>query len=112
MHHIRIHSPVSCKFHPLSAFGWKVHFIDDERHLQVLKQKFVTNATIVNNNEAFGWIFGKWFVGYIYLGFDRYRKFQQCYILAQKAMMDRVTQFTDCDSSGKAEVFIRIYEER
>lgn len=96
--------------YPASFFGYNIYLVDDERHLQVLKQKFAKNATIINNNEAFGWIFGKWYIGYIYILNDRFKKVQQCYILASKAMMDQVTLPQFDQSAGRKEIYIKVYD--
>lgn len=96
--------------YPVSVFGWNVYLVDDERHLQILKQKFVRAATIINNNEAFGWIFGHWYVGYIYQSGDRFNKTQACYVLARKEMMDQVTQPVFTETVGRKEIFIKVHD--
>jgi hypothetical protein len=96
--------------YPVSAFGWNVYLIDDERHLQTLKQKYVRSATIINNNEAFGWVFGYWYIGYIYATGDRFSKTQSCYILARKDLMNDVTQPVFTEDVGRKEIYIKLHD--
>lgn len=101
----------SLLLYPTIIFGVQLYLIDDERQLQLLKTKFVKNScSITNNNEAFGWIFGRWFLGYIYQTGDRFSKAQSCYILAPNAMINEILQPVIPSEPGKTEIYIKIFD--
>lgn len=96
---------------PASLLGWRVYKVDDERHLQILKQRFVRAATIVHNNESTGWIFGCWFVGFINQSEHSLSRSQTCFLLARQAMMRQVTQPVFVETTtGRRDVFITVYD--
>lgn len=95
---------------PTTIFGYQLYLIEDERQLQALKQKFVKSSTIVSNNEALGWFFGFWYLGYIYNAGDRWNKAQSCYLITKKSMMDAlIPQYQPADAAAKM-IFVTVFD--
>jgi hypothetical protein len=54
----------SLAFLLVGIIGINLHKVSGQRMEQF--RKTITNASIWNNDEAEGWVAGKWYVGYIY----------------------------------------------
>lgn len=95
---------------PMRMFGLSLYFVDDERQLQALKRIVAKSSSIVNNDEAFGWIFGKWYVGYIYQSGDRWQKSQMCYLIARKILIDEIKPQPVQLNTSAEPVFVQLYD--
>lgn len=79
-------------FLPFKVWQYHLYYIDEDKHIQALRKKFLGCSSMLSNNEALGWVFGQWFIGYITVNGDARNKSYKAYLLAHRDLFEKITQ--------------------